>query len=446
MTRTPSIYIGIDLGTSGVRACAINHDKAILTLCKTPLPAPIKDGRSITQDANLWWQATEKVVTDLLSQINAHKVNAISVNGTSGTVLVCDAKGAPLAPARMYNDSFCSEQAMQIKSIAPSQSAAHGACSGLAKLLFLQTQFPQARHIVHQADWIVGKLCGHFDITDENNALKSGYDPRTPRSQVTGSQTTGWPDWLKQLNVNMKLMPQVVAPGTPIATICDGLFNQLNLNPHCQIVSGTTDSIAAFIATGASKPGDAVTSLGSTLVLKVISEQAVFAPQSGIYSHKLGDYWLAGGASNTGGAVLAHYFDQQEIDNLTNLLTPEKPTDLNYYPLLNAGERFPINDPDLPPRLEPAANTQLEFFQGILEGISQIELQGYSKLKQLGAAFPSQVETTGGGSKNKAWQQIRQSILGVPVRRAEFNEACYGSALLARQGMINTERQPTPVD
>jgi len=436
MTRTPSIYIGIDLGTSGVRACAINHDKEILSTCKTPLPAPIKDGHSITQDACLWWQATEKVLTDLLSQINARNVKAISVNGTSGTVLVCDVKGTPLAPARMYNDSFCSEQAKQIKSIAPLQSAAHGNSSGLAKLLYLQKQFPQARHMVHQADWVAGKLCGHFDISDENNALKTGYDP----------QINAWPDWLKQLNVSTKLMPQVVAPGTPIATICDGLFNQLNLNPHCQIICGTTDSIAAFIATGASKPGDAVTSLGSTLVLKVISEQPIFDPQSGIYSHKLGDYWLAGGASNSGGAVLAHYFDQQEMDNLTNLLAPEKPTGLNYYPLLNVGERFPVNDPGLSPQLEPAAKTQLEFFQGMLEGISKIELQGYNKLKQLGAAFPSQIETAGGGSKNKPWQQIRQRILGVPVRRAQISEACYGSALLARQGMINKKCQPTPVN
>jgi len=433
MNPVPYIYIGIDLGTSGVRACAINHHKEIVSTCKTPLPAPIKDGRSVTQDADLWWQATEKVLSDLLSQINAHEVQAISVNGTSGTVLACDAYGTPLAPARMYNDSFCSEQARQIKSIAPQQSAAHGNSAGLAKLLYLQMQFPQARHIIHQADWIAGKLCGHFDITDENNALKSGYDPHTGR----------WPDWLKQLDVNMKLLPQVVAPGTAIATVNDGLFNQLNLNPHCQIVSGTTDSIAAFIATGASQPGDAVTSLGSTLVLKVISEQAIFAPQLGIYSHKLGDYWLAGGASNTGGAVLAHYFDQKQMDQLSHSLRPERPTHLNYYPLINAGERFPINDPEMPPRLEPPAKNQREFFQGMLEGISQIELQGYNKLKQLGAAFPSQVETAGGGSNNEPWQQIRQRILGVPVRRAQISEACYGSALLARQGVINSAHQAT---
>jgi len=429
MTRTfiesSKIYIGIDIGTSGVRACAIDHSKTIQQICKAPLPSPQKQSNAITQDANLWWQATESVLTELLKRIDPQTVKAICVNGTSGTVLVTDSDGTPLAPAHMYNDASCSEQAELIKNIAPPESAAHGASSGLAKLLYLHKQFPQAQHFLHQADWIVGKLCGRFNISDENNALKTGYDPQQSR----------WPDWLDQLNINENLLPQIVSPGTAIATVSSGLMNTLNLSPACQIVSGTTDSIAAFIATGANKPGDAVTSLGSTLVLKIISEQPVSAPEFGVYSHKLGNLWLAGGASNTGGAVLSHYFNPQKMHDLSALLQPQENTRLNYYPLLTPGERFPINDPNFAPRLEPKANTELEFFQGMLEGISRIEFEGYSKLQQLGAPFPSQVETAGGGSKNTHWIEMREAILGVPVKRAQFSEACYGSALLAMQGV-----------
>ncbi len=424
MTEHSPLFIGIDLGTSGVRACVINKNKKCLHICKTPLPAPIKQNNAITQDARLWWLATKKVLYELFRHVDARHIKAISVNGTSGTVLVCDARGKPLAPARMYNDSFCSRQAEHIKLIAPVTTAAHGSSSGLAKLLYLQHQYPQAKHLLHQADWIMGKLNGHFNISDENNALKTGYDP----------QASQWPDWLKKLNVDTNLLPEVVAPGTVTGKIKTGLFKQFKLNPECQIISGTTDSIAAFIATGAHKPGDAVTSLGSTLVLKIISEEPVNQPESGIYSHKFGKYWLAGGASNTGGAVLAHYFNPQEISRLTDLLKPAEPTLLNYYPLLQSGERFPVYDPQLQPRLEPKAETKLKFFQAILEGISQIELDAYSKLQQLGAPYPLQVETAGGGSKNKAWLQIREQALGVTVKQAEFTEACYGSALLAMHG------------
>jgi len=422
MTNTPSLYIGIDLGTSGVRACAINENKELLFTCKTPLPAPLKQGLSITQAPHLWWEATEKVLHELLTHIDANLVQAISVNGTSGTVLVCDEFGVPLAPARMYNDGFCTEQAELIKSIAPSSSAAHGTSSGLAKLVYLQQEYPDATHLLHQADWIVGKLCGRFDISDENNALKTGYDP----------VNACWPEWLALLNINLALLPKVIAPGKPISNINNNCFG---LKPGCQMVSGTTDSIAAFIATGSNKPGDAVTSLGSTLVLKVISDKPINAPEFGIYSHKLGDYWLAGGASNTGGAVLEHYFNQKQIDEFTEQLNSEQPTALNYYPLIQAGERFPVNDPNFPPRLEPKAKSQLEFFQGMLEGISQIELDGYQKLQQLGAPYPSHIETAGGGSKNTAWSEIRELTLGVKVKQAVFSEACYGSALLAMSGI-----------
>ena len=138
---TPSLYIGIDLGTSGVRACAINEHKELLHICSTPLPKPIQKQHSITQDASLWWQAVENVLNSLFKKINPEVVQAISVNGTSGTVLVCEASGEPLAPARMYNDAFCYEQAERIKHIAPLKSAVHGASSGLAKLLYLQQSF-----------------------------------------------------------------------------------------------------------------------------------------------------------------------------------------------------------------------------------------------------------------------------------------------------------------
>lgn len=426
MTASKPLYIGIDIGTSGVRACAINAAETLLHTCKVTLPAPIKHQQSITQDANLWWSATQKALNQLFKLIQASNVVAISVNGTSGTVLICDTQGEPLAPARMYNDAHCSHQAKSIQLIAPKNTAAQSANSGLAKLLYLQEQYPQADHGLHQADWITGKLCGHFDISDENNALKTGYSP----------ELSQWPDWLNQLPLSPNFLPKVVPPGTPIACIKRGLFNEFQLNPHCKIISGTTDSIAAFIATGAHKPGDAVTSLGSTLVLKIVTDTPIFAPELGIYSHKLGNYWLAGGASNSGGNVLTKYFNSHKINELSKNLNLKydslAPTQLNYYPLTQAGERFPVNDPTLQPRLTPAAKNDLIFFQAILEGISQIEHDGYVKLHQLGAPYPRQVETSGGGSANMAWQRMRQHLLNVEVKQAKNSEACYGSALLAK--------------
>ena len=72
--------------------------------------------------------------------------------------------------------------------------------------------------------------------------------------------------------------------------------------------AGTTDGCASFLATGARRAGEAVTALGSTLVIKLLSDKPIFAPDYGIYSHRIGETWLLGGASNTGGKVIEHLF------------------------------------------------------------------------------------------------------------------------------------------
>jgi sugar (pentulose or hexulose) kinase len=181
--------------------------------------------------------------------------------------------------------------------------------------------------------------------------------------------------------------------------------------------------------------GEAVTSLGSTLVLKLLSQSRVDDHRYGLYSHRLGDRWLVGGASNAGGAVLRQFFQDETLARLSQAIDPSHPTGLDYYPLYQPGERFPINDPCLQPRLSPRPATDVEFLQGLLEGLSRIEAEGYRRLQELGASRLKQVWTTGGGAQNLVWQQLRQQALGVPVAIAPQVEAAYGVAKLALQAL-----------
>ena len=418
------LYLGIDLGTSGCRIIAIDNKGAIHGQSSRALPTPLRDGDAVEQDPQLWWLAVQEALHDLLSVIPAQQVRAIAVDGTSATLLLTDDAGHPLCPALMYHDARSTQQAAQIKRIAPPESGAHGATSALAKLLYLQQQAEagQARHAVHQADWIMGQFSGHFGISDENNALKLGYD----------AVKREWPAWLDTLGINKKLLPEVLPPGTPIGTITARIQREFGLSPDTRVVTGTTDSTAAFLATGAHGMGEAVTSLGSTLVIKIISSKPIFAPAYGIYSHRLGDRWLAGGASNSGGAVLLQYFTQDQLTAMTPQLQPAHATGLDYYPLLVPGERFPVCDATFAPRLTPRPVDDLQFFQGMLEGIARIEQQGYQRLAELGAPYPTAIYTAGSGARNKAWQEIRQHMLNVPIHNAKQQDAAYGAALLAK--------------
>ncbi len=421
----PPFYLGIDFGTSGVRAIAIDGEGAVVAEARVALPPPLRNNGGSEQAPQLWWQGLEATLDRLRERISFQEIAALAVDGTSGTLLLADQNGKPLTPALMYNDGRSQREAMLIETIAPRESAAHGATSALAKLLYLKPG-RQARHALHQADWIVGRLTGQFGISDENNCLKLGYDPITKQ----------WPQWLDRLGVRRQLLPRVVTPASVIGPVSPSIQQRFGLNPSCQVVAGTTDSTAAFIATGAQKVGEAVTSLGSTLVLKVISQRPVFSPEHGVYAQPLGQHWLVGGGSNSGGAVLLHYFSKEEMERMTPLLRPDQATGYDYYPLLSRGERFPLNDPHLAPRLTPRPADDKVFFQGMLEGMARIEHEGYRRLEALGAPYPTSVRCAGGGCHNPAWSRIRQRLLKTPFVAAHHQEAAYGSALLARKGCI----------
>ncbi len=339
--------------------------------------------------------------------------------------MLCDNQGKPLEPVLMYHDNRARKQAAAIAAIVPQDYPVHSPSSSLAKLLYLQQQprAQQARYALHQADWISGKLCGHFGYSDENNCLKLGYDVRRRR----------WPDFLETLGIRQALLPRVVSPGTTIGRVEKTLARQLGLPPETCIVAGTTDGVAAFLASGASQPGEAVTSLGSTLVIKALSDCYVNDWRCGIYSHRLDDLWLVGGASNCGGAVLLQYFSPQQLVAMTPRLQPQQPTGLDYYPLPAPGERFPVNDPDKQPVLIPRPADEVRFFQAILEGIAAVEAEAYRRLASQGVPWPTSVRTLGGGATNRPWMMIRQQLLQVPISVAHHRQAAFGAALLAQK-------------
>lgn len=417
-----AFYLGLDFGTSGARAVIIDEHKTLQSQQEYPF-APQAD------QVKQWREALFFLLDNLPKQLK-QKVIRIAINGTSATVLLCDRAGIPLTSPLLYRDRVPDVTLHILQQIAPSNHVVQSASSSLAKLLYWQQEdiFSQAHYFLHQADWLASLLHGKFGISDYHNVLKLGYDV----------ENLCYPQWLQNLP-SYPILPQILPPGTSVGTMTPDLAQNLHFPPDCKIATGTTDSIAAFIASGATQPGEAVTSLGSTLVLKLLSETPIQDTQSGVYSHRFGNLWLTGGASNTGGAVLRYFFSDEQLQALSQQINPHQPTSLDYYPLLKAGERFPINDPNLSPQLSPRPENEVIFLQGLLESIARIEAQGYQKLQKLGATPLKQVYTAGGGAKNTIWQTIREQFLQVPVRRSQNTEAAYGTALLA----MNIDRVST---
>jgi sugar (pentulose or hexulose) kinase len=417
MMQRQAMVIGIDIGTSGARAVAMDATGRIAAQAATRLADITADHR----DPQGWRGAFERTLDQLFTTVDPAAVTRLCVDGTSGTLLAVDASGQPLAEPLMYNDPVRDAGILAlIARLAPRESAAHGATSGLAKALVF-ARLPGVAHVMHQADWIASHLSGRLDLTDENNALKTGYDPRH----------RAWPDWIAASGIKRELLPRVLPAGARMSYVSQAAVKRFGFAATAAVMAGTTDGCASFLATGASRPGEGVTAIGSTLTVKILSREPLFAPEFGLYSHRIGNMWLAGGASNTGGIVLRHFFDDARVRELEGLIDPATDLGLDFYPLVQSGERFPVNDPDLAPRMEPRPAEDHHFLQALLEGMAGIEALAYQRLGELGAPGLVSIRTVGGGARSAVWSAIRKCKLAVPMLPARSDEAAAGTALLA---------------
>lgn len=409
------MFLGIDFGTSGARACVIAPNGQIEDMARTDFDLPPDHEAAAT-----WREALFSLITQIPVGMRK-RLAALAIDGTSATVLACDEALNPTYPPLLYNDARAMEEAITIRRAAGEEHPAASATSGLAKMLWLKKRLglERARLYLNQADWLSALLSGR-PVSDYHNALKMGVDLETGQ----------WPAWVEYL-ADVDYLPILVKPGATLGLVERPRIRELGINPDCLVRAGTTDSIAAFLAAGVHRPGEAVTSLGTTLVLKLLSETRVDNGRYGIYSHWFGRLWLAGGASNAGGGVLRQHFSDGELPILSSRIDPERASGLDYYPLPCPGERFPIQDPALPPRLEPRPMERAEFLHGLLEGLARIESLGYRRLAELGATPLTLVSSSGGGAANPVYARIRSRLLGVPIIQAAEHEACYGTARLA---------------
>jgi sugar (pentulose or hexulose) kinase len=411
------VAIGIDLGTSGLRAALVDAQAELLSFAE----ARIAPAQRRTPAA--WWDATRAALRDLGDDLR--DVRAIAVDGTSGTVLPVDAAGTPLALASLYDEAADPAAVAQVAAAAPADSAARGPTSPLARLLRWRA-LPGLATVLHEADWLAGRLRGVHGTSDWNNALKTGFDPAA----------LAWPAWLNKVDLDRALLPEPAEPGAALGPIDANVARDLGLPEDTMVAAGTTDGCAAFLATGAAQVGDGVTSLGTTLTLKLLSAVPIAAPAHGVYSHRIGALWLAGGASNSGGGALARHFDPATIAALSRCIDADRPSPCDYYPLPGIGERFRVCDAMLTSRHAPRPADDSAFLHGLLEGIARIEAAGYQRLRDLGGPAVRAVFSLGAGADNAAWSAIRARLLGVPMPLPHARHAAAGAARLALKAIV----------
>lgn len=437
MSEQRQAVLGIDLGTQGVRIIAVTPDGEVLARGAVDLPLQkneLPEGWH-EQNPEDWWTITCQALCSLIQKLppGIH-LAGISVDSTSGSLVVIDSNGKLLYPAILYNDNRSQKVVPTIRELCAELEEnlgyAFSSSFALPKIIWFQQEFPQlfqkAAHFLSATDFIIGRLTGEYGITDFNNALKTGYDVFH----------LDWPKIIETgLGVPLKKLPKVISPGMYIAPTDSKYCCETNLKPGIPVYAGATDGTAAQYASGAVTPGAWNTTLGTTLVLKGITENLVIDPQKRIYCHRHPEgWWMPGGASNTGCEWIGVEFPRADLTAMDRAAESYFPTPLICYPLARKGERFPFIAPDARGFLIGEAVDEPQKFAAGLEGIAMVERLSFDLLKSVGAPLVGPIIINGGSSRSAIWVKLRATILNHALIRPLYSDTCMGAAVLAACG------------
>ncbi len=428
MTGKPS-FLGIDLGTTGIRAILCDEKGNVIGSSAGGIEKSFvenTDPRVSEQDPKEWAPVLMNVLKEVCSSLGDYELTAVCCDSTSGTIIPMDRNNRPVYSALLHNDTRAGKEAAFINkrtSITVKPSFA------LSKILWLKDNRPdvwdRTHRFIHAADYIKGIITGDFKTSDFSNAVKTGYDLAQER----------WPEEIEtKLGIPLDRLPVVVRTGSVAGEISKAVRDELGIGHKVPVVAGATDSTTGFYSSGASSPGDWNTTLGTVLGIKGIAAEYIKDPEGLLYAHRHPEgYWLPGAASGCGGEALRAFFGDT-VSRFDGRIAGMPPTGALIYPLVRKGEKLPFFNNDATGFIEMPFCDPDHLFKGILEGLSFVERMIYEKIERLGYPVSDTVFSIGGGTNSGEWMRIRASVMKKTVKSASVTETAFGSCVIAAGG------------
>lgn len=444
---TSPISIGVDLGTQSVKVLAVDLDGRVLAEAARPLTST-RDGVRHEQDPHAWLAATADATGEAVGRLDPAQraaIGAVSLCGTSGTVIEVDAAGAPVGPAVMYDDARAAAEAAEVADTDPARWDRLGyriqPSWGVATIVHAaRAGLPAGHRFAHQPDVVAAAMCGGPVATDWSSALKSGYDV----------VELAWPtDVLSGLGVDPATLPEVVAPGAPLGTVAADWSERTGIPAGTPVVGGMTDGCASQLGAGAIGDGDWHSVIGTTLVLKGVTSTPLKDEGGAVYSHRspVPGRWLPGGASSVGAGALAALLPGADLPVLTREATSRWDAGaavVPAYPLTGTGERFPFVRPDATgfalvdgqARELSVLGDGADAYLAVIVGAACLERTCLDVLSAAGGSTSGRYSTSGGGTRSDLWNQVRADVLERPVTIPRSAEPAVGAAILAASSIV----------
>ena len=436
------MYLGIDIGTSSVKAVVVDGDQAILATATAPLSVSRPKELWSEQDPEDWWAAVGQTIADLRHRAGKawHEIKAIGLSGQMHGAVLLDEAGKPVRPAILHNDGRSHAEAAELNAKLPEIGVVAGvpAMPGFAapKLLWIARHEPdaigRARHLLLPKDYVRFRMTHGFatDMCDASGSL------------LLDGAKRGWsPEIAAAVGIPLAMLPTALE-GNAVSGLLQGeVAKAWGLPPGTIVATGAGDAAAGAVASGAVNEGDAFISLGTATQYFVARESYRPAPGHLIHTfcHALPGRWFQMAALLNGAGALAWAAGLLGRTDIGKLLEETEtaftgPSPILFLPYLS-GERTPHNNAKakgvlfgLTPGTTPEQVTQ-----AVLEGValSLADAQGF--LEATGP-LPDRIAVNGGGSRSRFWMRILASALGKTVLLQEGAEAgpAFGAARLAR--------------
>jgi len=394
---TSNVTVGIDIGTSSVKAIAADGDGNVVARARIPHEFHVPSPQRFEHDARIAWHEGPQRALEALGDVDAR---GVSVAAMVPSLTAVDDAGVPVTPGLLYGD----ERGHQAEwSTQPERAE-------LAQFLRWQVQQrPDARGY-----WMAQAVANH--------ALSGSSDVSFIVAATAGVLLRDFSGWdenrIEECGARLDQMPVIGMPGQPLAEVTG--------RPGCVLEGGSVDAFAEQLVAGANGVGDVLVILGTTLIVWTVGPEAVEVPNYYAMPNTAAGTFLVGGPSNAGGLFL-----NWAMRLLGDGNEPVDPARVPVWVPYPRGERVPLQDPNRRGQL-----VDLDLTHGAAAARrAALEATGFAARRMIEASpTPAQrIVATGGGTRLEGWVEALADCTGLPVHVSAIPEGgALGAAFLAR--------------
>ena len=427
------MYLGIDVGTSGVKTVLADAEGLVRASATVPLALATPRPGWCEQDPADWWRAVCESVRGLDADLA--EVRAIALSGQMHGAVALDEALAVLRPAILWNDTRSFAEADRLAQAANAEEIVGVrpmAGFTATKIMWMARHEPELHariaHVVTPKDWVRWRMTGALAMEMSDAAGTCWLDQeRRDWSEAMCDASDTRPEWL----------PPLLEGTAQAGRLAGDAAQAMGLSPGILVAAGGGDAALGGVGIGAVRPGDAFLSLGTSGQVFTVTERYRSAPETLVHSfaHALPQRWFHMACLLNGASPLAWWAQTcgLRVDELLEEAQGVESGAVLFLPYL-AGERTPLNDPHIRgtfygmgPGTDRACMTA-----AVLEGIAHSIREAADALARAGTA-PTRMGVIGGGARSDRFVQLIADVTGIALDRYEGAEtgAALGAARIA---------------